>query len=104
MCTLPSERLNIAQREAGKKNIVPGDGVGGGGVWPVDAALINHFCLKVYMEKSLNTNRRNSSYQHIIQAFNFAPSPVVILTSSALNGLYFAARRSFSTSLPIVTP
>lgn len=32
MCTLPSERLNIAQREAGKKNIVPGDGVGGGGV------------------------------------------------------------------------
>lgn len=31
MCTLPSERLNIAQREAGKKNIVPGDGVGGGG-------------------------------------------------------------------------
>lgn len=30
MCTLPSERLNIAQREAGKKILCPGEGVAGG--------------------------------------------------------------------------
>lgn len=32
MCTLPSERLNIAQREAGEKKILcPGTELGGGG-------------------------------------------------------------------------